>query len=211
MSKKSKKKNIPLAFAPPNNYFIIVYLAAATAFLPINKPLTILGGFPKMASVNKVILIGNLGRDPELRYTPQGRPVANFSLATTERWTSKSGEKQERTEWHKIVLWGRQAEVANQYLKKGSPCYIEGRITTRSWEDKDKVKRYSTEIECTDMRLLGSRGDSPSSQQAPMQPDEYFDSFPETTAADSAPFGGGGQSGGSSGGSGGGGDDDLPF
>jgi single-strand DNA-binding protein len=160
-----------------------------------------------MASVNKVILIGNLGKDPELRYTPQGRPVANFSLATTERWTSKSGEKQERTEWHKIVLWGRQAEIANQYLKKGSPCYIEGRITTRSWEDKDKVKRYTTEIEGLGLQLLGSRGDS-SVQQAPPQPDEYFDSFPDTTA-DSAPFGGG-QAGGSGGG-GGGGDDDLPF
>jgi single-strand DNA-binding protein len=151
-----------------------------------------------MASINKVILIGNLGRDPELRYTPQGRAVVNFSLATTERWTSKSGEKQERTEWHKIVLWGRQAEVANQYLKKGSPCYIEGRITTRSWEDKDKVKRYTTEIEGLTLQLLGSRGESPA--QVPSQPDEYFDSFPETMA-ESAPAGGGSP----------GGDDDLPF
>ncbi|GBU20548.1 single-stranded DNA-binding protein [Fibrobacteres bacterium R8-0-B4] len=155
-----------------------------------------------MASVNKVILIGNLGRDPELRYTPQGRPVVNFSLATTERWTSKSGEKQERTEWHKIVLWGRQAEVANQYLKKGSPCYIEGRITTRSWEDKDKGKRYSTEIEGLSLQLLGSRGDS--QPHAPAQPDEYFDSFPETMS-ESAPAGAG------SGGGSSGGDDDLPF
>ncbi|MDR2592214.1 MAG: single-stranded DNA-binding protein [Chitinispirillales bacterium] len=155
-----------------------------------------------MASINKVILIGNLGRDPELRYTPQGRPVVNFSLATTERWTSKSGEKQERTEWHKVVLWGRQAEVANQYLKKGSPCYVEGRITTRSWEDKDKVKRYSTEIEGLTLQLLGSRGDS--SAHAPSQPDEYFDSFPETMT-ESAPVGGG------SGGGSSGGDDDLPF
>jgi len=155
-----------------------------------------------MASINKVILIGNLGKDPELRYTPQGRAVANFSLATTERWTNKSGEKQERTEWHRIVLWGRQAEVANQYLKKGSPCYIEGRIATRSWEDKDKVKRYTTEIEGLTLQLLGSRGDSPS--QVPSQPDEYFDSFPETMA-ESAPAGGG------SGGGSPGGDDDLPF
>jgi len=153
-----------------------------------------------MASINKVILIGNLGKDPELRYTPQGRPVVNFSLATTERWTSKSGEKQERTEWHRIVLWGRQAEVANQYLKKGSPCYIEGRITTRSWEDKDKVKRYTTEIEGLSLQLLGSRGGEASAPTPPSQPDEYFDSFPETTAEGSP--GGGGSSGG---------DDDLPF
>jgi single-strand DNA-binding protein len=162
-----------------------------------------------MASVNKVILIGNLGRDPELRCTPQGRPVATLSLATTERWTNKSGEKQERTEWHRIVLWGRQAEVANQYLKKGSPCYIEGRITTRSWEDKDKVKRYTTEIEGMALQLLGARGgggDS-SSAQIPSQPDEYFDSFPETMA-ESSPIGGGS---GESFGGGQGGDDDLPF
>jgi single-strand DNA-binding protein len=150
-----------------------------------------------MASVNKVILIGNLGRDPELRYTPQGRPVANFSLATTERWTSKSGEKQERTEWHKIVLWGRHAEVANQYLKKGSPCYIEGRITTRAWEDKDKNKRYTTEIEGLSLQLLGSRG-SETAANTQQQPDEYFDSYPDT-AADSVPAGAAG------------GDDDLPF
>jgi len=161
-----------------------------------------------MASVNKVILIGNLGKDPELRYTPQGRAVVNFSLATTERWTNKNGEKQERTEWHRIVLWGRQAEVANQYLKKGSPCYIEGRITTRSWEDKDKVKRYTTEIEGLGLQLLGSRGGGDSPPQIPSQPDEYFDSFPETMA-DRSPIGGG--SGGSVSDGPGGGDDDLPF
>jgi len=153
-----------------------------------------------MASVNKVILVGNLGRDPELRYTPQGRPVVNFSLATTDHWTSKSGEKQERTEWHKVVLWGRQAEVANQYLKKGSPCYVEGRITTRSWEDKDKIKRYSTEIEGLSLQLLGSRGGGDAPPSAPSQPDEYFDSFPETMS-DGSPAGGGSS----------GGDDDLPF
>jgi len=161
-----------------------------------------------MASVNKVILIGNLGRDPELRYTPQGRPVVNFSLATTERWTSKSGEKQERTEWHKIVLWGRQAEVANQYLKKGNSCYIEGRITSRSWEDKDKVKHYRTEIEGQTMQFLGATGGGrgESSASPPLQTDEYFDAFPETVV-DRAP---GGDSGNGSGGNQGG-DDDLPF
>jgi len=165
-----------------------------------------------MASINKVILIGNLGRDPELRYTPQGRPVANFSMATTEKWTSKDGEKQERTEWHKVVLWGRQAEVANQYLKKGSSCYIEGRIVTRSWEDKDKNKRSTTEIEGLVLQLLSSRdgggGGGRGMSEPPPQPDEYFDSFPE-------PGGGGGHDAGASSvgmdSAGGGGDDDLPF
>ena len=162
-----------------------------------------------MASINKVILIGNLGKDPELRYTPQGRPVVNFSMATTDRWTNRDGEKQERTEWHNVVLWGRQAEVANQYLKKGSCCYIEGRIVTRSWEDKDKNKRYRTEIEGLTLQLMpgsGGRGGS----EPPPQPDEYFDSFPE-------PGGGGGGGGGAPAGGGNsdsignGGDDDLPF
>jgi single-strand DNA-binding protein len=163
-----------------------------------------------MASINKVILIGNLGRDPELRYTPQGKPVVNFSMATTERWTGKDGEKQTRTEWHKIVLWGRQAEIANQYLKKGNSCMIEGRITTRSWEDKDKNKRYSTEIEGLQLHLLsggGGGGGGDRNEPPHQQTDEYFDSYPD-------PMGGGGgampDSGPSSGG-GGSADDDLPF
>lgn len=124
-----------------------------------------------MAYVNKVILIGNLGKDPDFRVTPGGQPVANFSIATTERWTSKSGDKQERTEWHNIVLWGRQAEIANQYLKKGSSIYLEGRLQTRSWDDKDGNKKYITEIVGNSMQMLGKRGDdSPaivSSQSAP--------------------------------------------
>ena len=109
-----------------------------------------------MASVNKAILIGNLGRDPELRYTPSGRAVANFSIATSERWKGQDGENQEKTEWHNIVLWGRQAEIAKEYLSKGSPVYIEGRIQTRSYDDKNGVKKYITEIvvgnaiECSD-------------------------------------------------------------
>lgn len=110
-----------------------------------------------MASVNKVILIGNLGKDPELRYTPSGQAVANFSIATTDRWRDKDGQNQQRTEWHNIVTWGRQAEVANEYLKKGSPVYIEGRLQTRSWEDKDGNKRYITEIVARGMQLLGRR------------------------------------------------------
>jgi single-strand DNA-binding protein len=108
-----------------------------------------------VASVNKVILIGNLGKDPELRYTPGGAAVANFSIATNERWKDKSGQPQERTEWHNIVLWGRLAEIANDYLKKGSPVYIEGRLQTRTWEDRDGNKRYTTEVVGNQMQMLG--------------------------------------------------------
>jgi single-strand DNA-binding protein len=111
-----------------------------------------------MASVNKVILVGNLGSDPEFRMTQAGKAVANFSIATTDRWTNKAGEKQEKTEWHKIVLWGRQAEVANQYLKKGSSVYIEGKIQTRSWEDKEGNKRSAVEIVCESLQFLSSPG-----------------------------------------------------
>src|SRR5512136_737819 len=115
-----------------------------------------------MASVNKVILIGNLGADPELRYTPSGAAVANFNIATTERWKDKDGQPQERTEWHRIILWSRQAEIAKEYLRKGSSVYIEGRIQNRSYEDKDGIKRYVTEIIGQRMQLLGSRTGAPS-------------------------------------------------
>ena len=108
-----------------------------------------------MATVNKVILIGNLGADPELRYTPSGTPVANFSLATHEQWTNKDGEKGERTEWHRIVAWGRLGEICGEYLHKGSPVYIEGRIQSRSWEDRDGNRRYTTEIIAQAMQMLG--------------------------------------------------------
>jgi single-strand DNA-binding protein len=108
-----------------------------------------------VASVNKVILIGNLGKDPELRYTPGGSAVVNFPIATNERWKDKDGNPQERTEWHNIVLWGRLAEIANDYLRKGSPVYIEGRLQTRSWDDRDGNKRYTTEIVGTQMQMLG--------------------------------------------------------
>jgi len=110
-----------------------------------------------MASVNKVILIGNLGADPELRYTPSGAAVANFNIATTEKWKDKDGQMQERTEWHRIILWSRQAEIAKEYLRKGSSVYIEGRIQNRSYDDKDGVKRYVTEIIGQRMQLLGGR------------------------------------------------------
>jgi single-strand DNA-binding protein len=112
-----------------------------------------------MASVNKVILIGNLGKDPETRYLPSGDAVTNITVATTESWKDKkSGDKQEHTEWHRISFFGRQAEVAGEYLKKWSPVYIEGRIRTRKWQDKEGQDRYSTEIVADRMQLLGSRG-----------------------------------------------------
>ncbi len=110
-----------------------------------------------MASVNKVILVGNLGRDPETRYLPDGKAVTNISIATTESWRDKdSGEKKEKTEWHRISFFGRLAEVAGEYLKKGSPIYVEGRLQTREWE-KDGVKRYSTEIIAENLQMLGSK------------------------------------------------------
>lgn len=129
-----------------------------------------------MASVNKVILIGNLGADPELRYTPSGAAVANFNIATTEKWKDRDGQLQERTEWHRIVLWSRQAEIAKEYLRKGSAVYIEGRIQNRSYDDKDGVKKYITEIIGQRMQLLGGRtqgaSDSGSSQPPPVPPDD---------------------------------------
>jgi single-strand DNA-binding protein len=111
-------------------------------------------------SVNKAILVGRLGRDPETRYTSGGQAVANFTLATDETYKDRSGERQKRTEWHRVVLWGKLAEIAQQYLKKGMLVYVEGRIQTRQWEDKrDGQKRQTTEIVGTTMRMLGSRGD----------------------------------------------------
>lgn len=111
-----------------------------------------------MASVNKVILIGNLGADPETRYLPSGDAVTNIRIATTENWKDKSGDKQEHTEWHRISFFGRLAEIAGEYLKKGSPVYIEGRIRTRKWQDKEGQDKYSTEIVADRMQLLGGRG-----------------------------------------------------
>jgi len=111
-----------------------------------------------MASINKVILIGNLGRDPEVRYTPSGAAVCNLRLATTRNWKNRdTGERQEETEWHSVVLYDRQAEVAGEYLKKGRPVYIEGRLKTRKWQDKDGNDRYTTEIVADSMQLLGGR------------------------------------------------------
>ena len=113
-----------------------------------------------MASVNKVILIGNLGRDPELRYTQGGQAVANFTLATNERFSSKDGEKQERTEWHRIVVWGKLGELCGEYLAKGRQCFVEGRLQTREWTDKENRKQYTTEVVANNVVFLGGRGEA---------------------------------------------------
>jgi len=118
-----------------------------------------------MASVNKVILVGNLGKDPEVRFTPSGRAVAKFSLATTDSWTDQESGRQERTEWHNIVVWGKQAENCGQYLAKGRQVYIEGAIRSRSYDDKDGNKRYITEIVAQRVQFLGSSGGGRGTQQ----------------------------------------------
>ena len=110
-----------------------------------------------MASVNKVIIIGNLGRDPETRYMPDGGAITNVSVATTEVWKDKNGEKQEKTEWHRVAFFGKLAEIAGEYLKKGSQVYVEGRLQTRKWQDKDGQDKYMTEIVANQMQMLGSR------------------------------------------------------
>lgn len=123
-----------------------------------------------MAGINKVILIGNLGRDPEVRYTPDGTAVANFTIATSEAWKDKdTGEKRERTEWHRIVAWRRLGEICGEYLSKGSKVYIEGKLQTREWQDKDGAKRYTTEIVATEVQFLDSRqnADTPRTQRPP--------------------------------------------
>lgn len=112
-----------------------------------------------MASINKVILIGNLGADPEVRFTGSGQAVATLRLATNERWQDKSGQKQERTEWHRVVAWGRLAELCKEYLTKGRSVYIEGRLQTREWADKEGNKRYTTEIVAQQLQFLGAPGE----------------------------------------------------
>lgn len=126
-----------------------------------------------MASVNKVILVGNLGRDPETRYMPEGGAITNFSIATTEKWKDKAGEKQEKTEWHRIATFGKLAEICGEYLKKGSAVYIEGRLQTRKWQDKDGADKYTTEIVADRMQMLGSKpkGDEAGDATAPRKED----------------------------------------
>ncbi len=141
-----------------------------------------------MGSVNKVILIGNLGRDPELRYTQGGQAVANFTLATSERFANKSGEQQERTEWHRIVAWGKTGELCAQYLSKGRSVYIEGRLQTREWEDKEGHKRSTTEIVAQNVTFLGPRTGAPSSagSGAGAEPEHREPTAPP--ASDEIPF-----------------------
>jgi len=142
-----------------------------------------------MASVNKVILIGNLGRDPEVRYMPSGDAVANISIATTETWKDKNGEKQEKTEWHRVAMFGKTAEIAGEYLKKGSQVYIEGRLETRKWTDKEGQERYTTEIRADRMQMLGSRSGG-SERMAPPE-----DDAPKAAAAPAKKSGGGASKG----------------
>lgn len=164
-------------------------------------------------SVNKVMLIGRLGSDPEVRYTSGGGAVANFSMATNDTWTDKSGQRQERTEWHRIVVWGKTAELCGQYLSKGRQAYIEGRLQTREWTDKEGQKRYTTEVVAQTVQFLGGPGDRAGGERAM-----------SSNAGGSADYGGapaGGFGGGPAAGAGGdpafgeraGGiaDDDVPF
>ncbi|MGM0984915.1 MAG: single-stranded DNA-binding protein [Pseudomonadota bacterium] len=124
--------------------------------------------------INKVILIGNLGQDPEVRFTPSGTAVANLNLATTDTWMDKqSGQRQERTEWHRVVLFNKTAEIAQQYLKKGSKVYIEGRLQTRKWQDQNGQDKYSTEIVANDMQMLDSRGGDGGGQYGGQQGGQY--------------------------------------
>ena len=169
-----------------------------------------------MASVNKVILIGNLGKDPETRYAPSGGAICNVRIATTRNWKDKAtGEKKEETEWHSVVFYDRLAEIAGEYLKKGRPVYVEGRLKTRKWQDKEGQERYTTEIIATEMQLLGSR----EGMGAPAEDGGY------SRESYGGGGGGGGGAGRSGGGGGGGGgarkpapaaglsdmDDDIPF
>ncbi|MEJ2111873.1 MAG: single-stranded DNA-binding protein [Acidobacteriota bacterium] len=138
-----------------------------------------------MSSLNKIMLIGNLGKDPEIRYTPDGTPVANFSLATSENWTDKSGSRQEHTEWHTIVAWSRLADLSKKYLSKGRQVYIEGRVRTREWNDRDGNKRRTTEVIATQMVLLGSRSQSSDAGVQPMETARRADPEPDDSFMDS--------------------------
>lgn len=125
-----------------------------------------------MAGINKVILIGHLGADPELRYTPSGTPVANFRVATTERWVNKQGERSENTEWHRVVAWGKLGEFCGQYLSKGKQVYIEGKLRTRSWEGRDGNKRWTTEIVAQKLQLLGRPEATTAATEETVPPEE---------------------------------------
>ena len=145
-----------------------------------------------MAGINKVIVVGNLGKDPELRHTPQGQAVANFSVATSETWNDKSGSKQERTEWHRIVVWGKLGELCSKYLTKGRQVYVEGRLQTRSWDDKDGQKRYTTEIVANTVQFLGSGANASGPRDSYQEQNDPFGAPPSfennANAADDIPF-----------------------
>ena len=152
--------------------------------------------------VNKVILVGNLGADPDMRYTPSGQGVCELRIATSESWNDKNGQRQERTEWHRVVVWGKRAEICSKYLSKGRQVYIEGRIQTRNYDDKEGNKKYITEVIANDVQFLGGgRGEGGGRRDSegppPAEPD--------------GAGGGGGYGGGGGGGGGGGPDDDIPF
>ncbi|HYU32522.1 MAG TPA: single-stranded DNA-binding protein [Thermoanaerobaculia bacterium] len=152
--------------------------------------------------LNKVLLIGNLGKDPEMRSLPSGQPVASFTLATSRRWRDKNGQKQEQTEWHQIVIFGKQAEIAGQYLTKGKQIYVEGRIQTRSWDDRQTgEKKYRTEIICDNFQMLGGRGGG----------GEFEAAGPAASTGGGASYGGGPSYDDQSGGGGEPEDDDIPF
>ncbi len=139
-------------------------------------------------SVNKVILVGRLGQDPELKHTPAGGTVCQFSLATSENWLDKQGQKQEKTEWHRVVVWGKLAETCNQYLAKGRQAYVEGRLQTRSWDDKDGQKRYTTEIVANTIQFLGSKDNSGAHASAPVSNSaggNYFEGGPAGSSSSS--------------------------
>ena len=158
-----------------------------------------------MASVNKVIIVGNLGKDPETRYAPSGDAVTNIVVATTETWKDRaSGEKREATEWHRVVFFGKLAEIAGQYLKKGSQVYLEGKLKTRKWQDKDGQDRYTTEINADEMKMLGGKGDGQQQEgQRPQQNKPIDSRFRNTINTPKQPQG---QAGGFSDM-----DDDIPF
>lgn len=139
-------------------------------------------------SVNKVILMGRLGQDPELKHTPAGAAVCSLSLATSESWKDKAGEKQERTEWHRVVVWGKLAELCNQYLSKGRQAFVEGRLQTRSWDDKDGNKRYTTEINATTVQFIGGQASDGNNAQSATPSADYNVSPNPGFAADDIPF-----------------------
>jgi len=157
-----------------------------------------------MPSVNKVILMGNLGRDPEVRFMPNGDAVCNFSIATTDSWKDKAGERQEKTEWHNIVMYRRLAEIAGEYLKKGRPVYLEGRLQTRKWQTKEGQDRYTTEVIADSMQMLGGRDGAPAQESQPSSQPEARDEFDQTPSRNN-------QSGSSSSSSFDEFEDDIPF